>query len=138
MRVYRPPLRKPRIEMIPLIDSFFLLLAFFMSSVLTMEVVQGLPVELPRVGRAAPLPSEDRRVVTISPEGAIQWEGQGVTLEELGSRLAILADRTTLRLGIRADRAAPYERVVEVLAVCRQAGISRATLLTSPVEEKAS
>ena len=132
MKVYRPPLRRPRIEMVPLIDSFFLLLAFFMSSVLTMETVRGLPVELPKAGSAAAFSQEGRKIVTITREGRIQMDGEEVTLEGLGRRLSSDPSRESLRVGIRADEATPYRSVVEVLGVVRRGGVARVTLLTVP------
>ncbi|MBI1953167.1 MAG: biopolymer transporter ExbD [Candidatus Omnitrophica bacterium] len=122
--------------MIPLIDAFFLLLAFFMSSVITMEVVQGLPLELPRAGPSKPLASGDRWMVTVTREGAVQLEGRAVTLEELRSRLAGHPDLESLRVGIRADQATPYERVVQVLAAAQASGVKRVNLLTSGRKEK--
>ncbi len=130
MKVHLPPRRQPRIEMIPLIDSFFLLLAFFMSSVLTMEVVKGLPVELPKAGAAASLSQEGRRVVTIGREGQIQLDGEGMGLEELVRRLSSDPSRESLRVGIRADESTPYRSVVEVLGAVRRGGAARVTLLT--------
>jgi biopolymer transport protein ExbD len=136
VKVYRLPLRRPRIEMVPLIDSFFLLLAFFMSSVLTMEVVRGLPVELPKAGAAAPLSQEGRRVVTLGREGQIQLDGETMSVEELVRRLSSDPSHESLRVGIRADESTPYRNVVEVLAAVRRGGAARVTLLAAPESKK--
>lgn len=136
MKVYLPPLRRPRIEMIPLIDCFFLLLAFFMSSVLTMEVVRGLPVELPKAGGAASVSQEGRRVVTLGREGQIQLDGETMSVEELVRRLSLDPSRESSRVGIRADESAPYRSVVEVLAAVRRGGAARVILLASPESKK--
>lgn len=132
MKISMPAGHRPRIEMVPLIDTFFLLLAFFISSVLTLEVVQGLPVELPRdIGAAHPLDPR-RLLVTLTEEGLIQLEGETLTPEALRARLAGHPDRQALRVGLRGHRGARYERVVEVLEVVQQAGVSRVSLLTRP------
>jgi len=130
MKVYLPPLRRPRIEMVPLIDSFFLLLAFFMSSVLSMEVVQGLPIELPRVGPAARVSEQNRRIVTLGREGQIQLDGEAVSLTQLRSRISQDPGRASLRVGIRADGATPYRNIMEVLAAVRESGVARVLLLS--------
>ena len=132
MNVHVPYTRKPRIEMVPLIDTFFLLLAFFISSVLTMEVVQGLPVDLPKAAGTAALSQENRLLVTIGRSGLLQLEGEPVTVASLHDRLIVHPKRTGLRVGIRADQATPYRQLVEVLAAVRQAGVARVTLLTHP------
>lgn len=116
--------------MIPLIDCFFLLLAFFMSSVLSMEVVRGLPVELPKAGAAASLSEEGRRVVTVGREGQIQLDGETMGVEELIRRLSSDPRMGSLRVGIRADEGTPYRAVVEVLGAVRRGGVARVTLLT--------
>lgn len=136
MKVYLPPRRQPRIEMVPLIDSFFLLLAFFMSAVLSMEVVRGLPVELPKAGAAASLSQEGRRVVTIGREGRVQMDGETMGVEELVRRLSSDPLKESLRVGIRADENTPYRSVVEVLGAVRRSGAARVTLLTAPEKAK--
>ena len=132
MKVYLPPLRRPRIEMIPLIDAFFLLLAFFMSSVLSMEVARGLPVELPKAGASSAVSQEGRRVVTVTREGRVQLDGKEVGLALLRERLFSDPKRASLQVGIRADGAADYQRVVQVLGAVRGAGVGRVLLLASP------
>lgn len=135
MRIQIPHARQPRIEMIPLLDVFFLLLAFFISSVLTMETVQGLSVELP-YAQGSRIPQEKRLLLTISKGGQLQLERESVTLELLQKRLRGTPDPTSVRVGIRADRETPYEWVVQVLAAVRQAGVSRVSLLTESPGER--
>ncbi|MBI3323105.1 MAG: biopolymer transporter ExbD [Candidatus Omnitrophica bacterium] len=132
MKVYLPALRRPRIEMVPLIDSFFLLLAFFMSSVLTMEVTRGLPVDLPKASAGSTASEEQRRVVTVTRDGSVQLDGEPVTLSGLKERLFSDPARASLRVGIRADGGASYQAVVQVLAAVREAGVERVILLASP------
>ena len=44
MKFRRRPPRKARIEIIPMIDTVFFLLVFFMMASLAMTIYQGLPV----------------------------------------------------------------------------------------------
>lgn len=131
MKVYLPPLRRPRIEMVPLIDSFFLLLAFFMSSILSMEAVRGLPIDLPKAGSSAKVSQENRLVITLGKGRALQWEGQPVNLELLQERLSRSPNKQKLQVGIRADRETSYEWLVQVLFVVRQTGVGRVTLMVA-------
>lgn len=134
MRVSFAHRRPVRIEMVPLIDTFFLLLAFFISSVLTMEVARGLPVELPKAGKRAALSSGDRLIVTLLRDGGIELDGEKVTLEALSQRLSSHPRGESLQVAIRADRKSPYEDVVRVLGIVREAGVAKVTLLTRPKE----
>ena len=127
-----PASHKAKIEMVPLIDTFFLLLAFFISSVLTMEVVRGLPVDLPRGGGSAARLDSHRLLITLTQDGRIQLEGETLTLESLRERLVRHPDRSNLRVGLRGDGAARYEQVVQVLEAVQKAGVSRVSLLTRP------
>ena len=54
--------RKPRIEIVPLIDVVFLLLVFFIYAMLSMVVCRGLRVELP----SAQGVTEDMKTVIIT------------------------------------------------------------------------
>ena len=130
MNLPRPVLRKPRIEMVPLIDSFFLLLAFFMSSALSMSILKGLPLELPSARQAERLQPEDLLVVTVTKDGHAQLDGDAVTLEQMVVRLRAVAKASTLRVAVRADRVVPTGRLVEVLDAVRAAGIHRMGLVT--------
>lgn len=130
MKIYLPPLRRPRIEMVPLIDAFFLLLAFFMSSVLSLEVVKGFPVDLPRAGSSAAVSHQDRRIVTVGPQGQAQLDGEAVALDQLRVRLSADPRKTFLWVGIRADEGTAYRKVVEVLAAIRESGVARVLLLS--------
>ena len=70
------PPRKARIEIIPMIDTVFFLLVFFMMASLAMTVHGGIPVNLPKAARAeaarAPVS------VSISREGVIYLEREPV------------------------------------------------------------
>lgn len=51
MRIQRPPTKKARIEIIPMIDAIFFLLVFFMFSSLSMVKMKGVNVALPTESR---------------------------------------------------------------------------------------
>lgn len=131
MKLPSVPPRKIRIEMVPLIDTFFLLLAFFISSMLSMSLLKGLPVELPNVGRAASLDQKDVVVITITREEQIQLDGESAGLQEIAGRLqARSTPAAELRVAVRADRAVPTGRLADVLEAVRLAGVRRLGLVT--------
>jgi len=130
MKIGVPSRRGADIDMVPLIDTFFLLLAFFISSVLSMSVLKGLPLELPTARQAQRLKLEDLLVVTVAHDGQVQLDGTAVILEEMGARLQTAANSSTFRVAVRADRAVPTGRLVEVLSAIRGTGIYRVGLVT--------
>jgi len=135
MKLDTAPARKVRIEMVPLIDTFFLLLAFFISSVLSMSVLKGLPLELPSARSAERLKPENLRVITVANDGHVQLDGTAVTLKEIGARLQVTTDPATLRVAVRADRRVPAGHLVTVLGAVREAGVARVGLVTLDTPE---
>lgn len=138
MKVSRPAARKARIEMVPLIDSFFLLLAFFVSSVLSMSILGGLPVELPPLAHTVKLDPKDLRVITVARDGALQLDGQPVSADELAPRLQADPHAPSLRVAVRADRAVPSGRLLEILGAVRWAGVQHVGLVTQALPESGS
>ena len=62
--------KKPRIEMLPLIDIVFLLLVFFIYAMLSMAVHRSLPVSLP-VSSSAEISTELNVAITVNHSGEI-------------------------------------------------------------------
>jgi biopolymer transport protein ExbD len=63
MRLPRTIRKKPRIEIIPMIDTMFFLLVFFMVATLSMTDQRGLPVNLPHAASAI---DEIKQVFTLT------------------------------------------------------------------------
>ena len=75
-------IKKPRIEMLPLIDIVFLLLVFFIYAMLSMAVHHSLPVSLP-VSSAAQIDTEQSLTVSVRQNGEIFLDNSRISLEEL-------------------------------------------------------
>ena len=58
MRIQRRTIKKARIEIIPMIDTIFFLLVFFMISTLSMTQFKGMPVNLPKAAAGQQAPAE--------------------------------------------------------------------------------
>src|SRR5580765_2667795 len=58
MRIQRRNLKKARIEIIPMIDTIFFLLVFFMISTLSMSRFTGVQVNLPKAASGSQPPTE--------------------------------------------------------------------------------
>lgn len=116
--------------MVPLIDCMFLLLVFFIYSMLSMVLHRGIRIDLPEA-RTAPVHKEDYLSISVTKSGEIYLEQAPVTIEELGGRLRqSRAARPDLKVFIGGDREARYEQVIQVMDLVRQVGISRVALET--------
>ena len=118
------------INVTPFVDVMLVLLIIFMVAAPLQTV--GVPVELPKT--AAPsLPSEREEplTVTLTAEGVTLIQTTEVTEEQIVPRLqAILTERASRKVFVRADGAIPYARVVQVMGALNAAGITDIGLVT--------
>jgi len=126
--------RRPRIELVPMIDTMFFVLVFFVVASVSMVQQRGLRVELPRA-QADVRPARARITVTVDREGALLLEDQPLSLHELGERLrALLAAEPERPVFINADRRAEHGAVVAVMEAARRAGARSLTIGARPGE----
>jgi biopolymer transport protein ExbD len=123
--------RKARIEIIPLIDIVFFLLATFVMVSLSMVKNDGVPVRLPV---AATGTAEDRRsatTITVAESGEVFLDKEPVTVDVLKTRLAALKEADAdLKVFINGDQRAEFGRAVEILDEVRALGIQKVSIQT--------
>jgi biopolymer transport protein ExbD len=128
MKIETQTARKPRIEMLPLIDIVFLLLVFFIYAMLSMAVHRGLPVELP-TSTTAKIDKHLVLSVSVKSDGTIYLDKEEVPLDSLSGTLKRRAqsgkEPGVLLFG---DRNLPYQRLFRVLDEIRKAGLHRISL----------
>lgn len=130
-----PTRKKARIEIIPLIDVIFFLLATFVLFTLSLNRIQSLDVNLPVAkppDPGQPPPSEkDNVTVQVSGDGAIFWNKELIDLSEVPSRLAFFKTQTDdPRVLIAGDEKARFGLTVAVLDEVRKAGIEKFSVET--------
>ena len=128
MKVSLQAKRKPRIEMIPLIDLMFLLLVSFVYGVFFMSVHRGVPVALP-LSSTAKIEKQLTLSLSIQADGALFLDKEPVPVETLGEALKLraAANRDTGVL-LFADKNLPYQKLYTVLDLIRMAGLSQVSL----------
>jgi len=123
------PIKRARIEIIPLIDIMFFLLAAFMLVSLTMINMKGIDVNLPTATSAQPNNKPDFMMVSIDALMDIYFEKEKVAKDDVLPRLQKAYESNhDQRIFIRADKDATYETVVFVLDKARTAGIQKVGL----------
>jgi len=127
------PAKKARIEIIPLIDVIFFLLATFVLFTLSLNKIQSVPVNLPQASASAPKDQEDSAVIIQLSEGdAAYWNKELIALSEVAPRLAhYKASTATPRVLVTGDDRARYGQVIRVLDQVRLAGIATVTIETA-------
>jgi biopolymer transport protein ExbD len=112
-----------RIEIIPLIDIMFFLLAAFMLVSLSMTHLQRVPVNLPEASTGIPETKTPPFQIAIDANGVTTWEGKVVTLSEITARLKEAGASDESRVLISADEDARHKQVLGVLNAIREAGV---------------
>ena len=118
------PHKKARIEIIPLIDIMFFLLACFMMVSLTMINMKGVKVNLPTATTATPENKSDFVNLTIDKKGNVFVDKKPVGRNELKNEMEKLyAANKEVRIFISGDKEAMHGDVISVLDRVRSAGI---------------
>ncbi len=134
MRIGSPvPDKKARIEIIPLIDIMFFLLASFMLASLSMIKLQSVKVELPTASTAKRDFTADIVNIGIDKAGDVFIEKTQVNLVQLNSYLSNRVHmNTNLPVYISGDRETKHGAIIRVLDVVRREGIQRVSFAISP------
>jgi biopolymer transport protein ExbD len=134
MRIQRRSMKKARIEIIPMIDTIFFLLVFFMISTLSMAQYQGMPVNLPKAASGQQAPAESA-AITIDKDHQIFLDKQAVDQTTLGNLLREkIAKNAALLVVINADDGVEHGRVVEVMDIARSANVAKMAIAVKPKE----
>ncbi len=120
MRPIEDPDRPPEINLLPMIDVIFSILAFFIISTLFLTYSEGLPVDLPEASSSQPQQSVEI-TVTIASDGEIALNRQPIDLTQLADATRVLTQPDIQNLAIvNADENVIHGRVVSVMDELRQ------------------
>ena len=126
--------RRPRIEIIPLIDIMFFLLATFVMVSLSMIKNRGILVNLPPAASGAPQEHKAFATVTVTEAGAIYLNQQPADLETLSVRLQAMKQADPeLRVFLQGDQGARFGEAIRVLDAIRLRGVTKVAIQTRSV-----
>jgi len=126
--------KKARIEIIPLIDVIFFLLATFVLFTLSLNKSEGVKVELPDSVTAVPRDPAGSHTISVLADGTLAWDKEPVTLDEFIDRLQAYASTTNSegRILINADRNAAFSQVFGyVLSEVRKSNFEKVLIETT-------
>ena len=122
-----------RIEIVPLIDIMFFLLASFMLVSLSMVTLKAVKVNLPTATTAGPEVTHDIADVSVDKDGGIFLDTKPIADHELVTALASQHQANSqLRVFISGDRDARHGEMIHVLDLIRTAGIDRVAFEITP------
>lgn len=113
--------RKGQIQIIPMIDVMFFLLATFMLASLSMQNLDSLQVNLPQ-GQGEKLSTDTPVTLTLTKDSEIFINQESVTLDTLAATLKPLL-KDSRKLIVSADNEAPQGIVVQAMLRAQTAGV---------------
>ena len=127
--------KSARIEIIPLIDIIFFLLATFIMVSLSMTKNQGVQVALPTAGTAASLGDqqemEKATTISVNEKGDVFFNKEKITIAQLPLKLQTLKSTAKEpKVILNSDSGADFKHVVAVLDEVRKIGIAKVGINT--------
>ena len=127
MKIRSPlPRKRTRLEIIPLIDIMFFLLAAFMMVSLQLDQAANIKVHLPGATQAPHDFKPDLINIAVDKAGAVWLEKKPITLPDLG---IVISNRfrmdTNLPVYISGDQDTKHGAMLEVLQTVRNAGVQK-------------
>ncbi len=128
--------KKSRLEIIPLIDIMFFLLASFMMVSLQMQIVRTLKANLPTATLATSTTKPDIVTLSVNKEGDVSVDDKSIALPEL---YLMLTNRfslnTNLPVYITGANDATHGSVMFVLDFVKHAGIRNIAIAVNAIPE---
>jgi len=131
-----PPreVKRARIEIIPMIDTIFFLLVFFMITSLSMVPMSAHRVDLPSSETAALKPQE-KVVVTISKEGDYYVDRARVAESQIRPLVAArVSEDPTVAVIINCDKNQKLDKFQRAFDLIKQANAGTVMIATAPEE----
>jgi len=123
--------KKARIEVIPLIDIVFFLLATFVMVSLSMIKNEGVTVNLPVASTGGPQERKEYTAITVTESGDYYFNKDAASLEEIVTRLKALKEsEPEPRVFINGDEKAEFGRAIAILDETRKLGITKVAIET--------
>jgi biopolymer transport protein ExbD len=124
----RSPLarRRTRLEIIPLIDIMFFLLASFMMVSLQMQKVRTIKASLPTATQITSVKKPDIIKLMVDPYGQVSVDNQSLSFPELENLLAErLRANTNVPVYLSGSRNSTHGQMIYVLDFVKRAGVQR-------------
>jgi len=124
--------KKARIEIIPLIDVVFFLLATFVLFTLSLNKSNGISVKLPQSSTSESRDPAGSVTISINEENAIAWDKDPIALDEFITRLTAYkaSSGPEARILLNGDSEALYNSARYVMDEIRKAGIEKVLIET--------
>ena len=132
MKLQRAELKKARIEIIPMIDTIFFLLVFFMLTSLQTVKMSAPKVHLPESSTSHNRP-QDKVVVTVDGAGQYFVDRAPVTFEQILPKLQDeVAANPNITVVLNADKDDQVSELLKIMDIAKQANPGQLVMATTP------
>ncbi len=119
------------INMTPLVDVMLVLLIIFIITIPVMK--HAVNIDLPRATNEQEVTKPETVRLSVAADGSYYWNESRMEDSELLPRLQAEGTKEPQpELHIRGDKEVRYERVAQVMAAARQAGVRKIGFITEP------
>ena len=138
MNIPSPGVRKQaRIQIIPLIDIMFFLLATFLMVSLSMVKNQGVNVNVPVASTTSSQELKDYATISITEQGEIYYNKEKIEPDQLSLYLKSLKETyAEPKVFVNGDEKAVFGKIVAVLDEARKLGITKVAIQTRKDQPK--
>ena len=120
--------RRPRIELVPMIDVMFFMVVFFMLFSTLKSAQNGVPVDLPKTIQMGETKTNSV-VISIDKDSQLFLGKQKLDLKELAERVRLeLRKDSKTDVIINPDSVVSYGELIKVMDVLAGAGVQRPLL----------
>jgi biopolymer transport protein ExbD len=117
------------INITPMLDLAYVLVVIFI--IMTTASVQGMKVDLPHGSSSQSLVTSKTKLISITNSGLVSIDAVPASMAELEAKLrAYKATMPDVSIVVKGDRSVQYQKIMDVLDICGNAGISSVGLAT--------
>jgi biopolymer transport protein ExbD len=117
------------INITPMLDLAYVLVVIFI--IMTTASVQGMKVDLPHGSSSQSLVNSKTKLISVTNSGLVSIDAVPASMAELEAKLrSYKATMPDVSIVIKGDRAVQYQKIMDVLDICGNVGISSVGLAT--------
>ena len=119
----------------PLVDVMLVLLVIFIVTV-PMIVPQSMKVNLPKTQAVAQQDQAKNAQLVVEASGQLTFQGNAINDQQLAAELKQQSSTPQFQLQVSADKAVPYGRVAEIMAIAQSSGVTKMSFVSVPAKSK--
>ena len=119
----------------PLVDVMLVLLVIFIVTA-PLIVPQSMKVTLPKTQAVAQQDQAKNAQLVVEASGQLTYQGKTINDQQLASELKQQSSTPQFQLQISADKAVPYGRVAEIMAMAQANGVTKLSFVSQTIGKK--